>query len=225
MLVRYIAFLWLLLAVPIMAAEGHYRIDTNNSHIRVLTDKSGLFGGMGHHHVVNINNLAGEVQISAQKAGHVSLVLKPEDFLLDDAADIARYPEHFKKPVPEKSIKATRKNMLGKKLFEVTRFPEILVQISVADVLAKEAVFDLSLQVKDQTVELRVPGVLEIADGQLRAQAVFVSSNPALGLPVFRALAGAMAVGKKLEFEVDVRAGLIGPEVVNSREGDKNKGF
>ena len=138
--------------------------------------------------------------------GQVTLVLKPEDFLLDDAADIARYPAQFKNPVKEKTIQATRNNMLGKKLFDVANFPEIRVHIQVPDVLAAEVMFDMTLNVKGQTIALRVPGKLAVSDGQLRATTAFTSSNPTLGLPVFKALGGAMAVGKKLAFEVDVLA-------------------
>ena len=206
MLIRCITLLFLCWVMPVMAQEGRYQIDTENSYIRVLTDKSGIFGAMAHYHVVTINSLSGEVQTTDEKTGQVSLSVSPEDFLLDDDVNTKLYPELFKKPVKDSAVEGTRKNMLGKKLFDIVNFPDIDVMIAVADISLGDVVFDVTLQVRGQKIELQVPGKLVMNDGKLHAEAKFTTSNPELGLPVFKALAGSIAVGKKLEFEVNVVA-------------------
>lgn len=199
-----------LLAQPVFAeienTPSEYKIVPEQSTIRIITDKRGLAAAAAHQHVVSIKNLSGSVVFDGESTGSAKMIIYPERFLVDDAQERSLYPDIFTKPVPDKAIRGTRKNMLGKKLLNAKMFPEIGVLLDLASLQGTEAMFNVEITIQDRKIALTLPGSLKIEKNALHANASFKLSNNDLGLKVFSALFGSISVGHELQFHVDLVA-------------------
>lgn len=187
-------------------AQGDYIIDSDLSSIRIITDKGGIAAAAAHQHIISIKNISGTVSYAGSGQGTAEFRFAPEQFLVDDEEERKLYPEVFTKPVPEKAIKGTRKNMLGKRLLHATEYPNIEVSIELVSLEGESAVYQTAIKIKDQLIEHTLPGSLVLTEESLQATATFNLSNPELGLKIFSALFGAISVGHDLQFMVDINA-------------------
>lgn len=201
------AFLGLLMlnAQPALA-QTSYTFEPESSNIRIITDKGGLAAAAAHQHIISIQNIVGEATYSSEGHGSASFIIRPQEFVVDDAAERALFPDVFKKNVSGKAIKGTKKNMLGEKLLHASKFPEIKVSIKLASLSGESADYIADIAIKNEINTLNIPGTLIFSGDSLRATATFKLANPDLGLKVFSALLGAISVGHDLKFMVDIVA-------------------
>lgn len=201
----------LVLSAQTTQAQSSYTIDTASSYIRVITDKGGIAAAAAHQHIVSINNIVGEANYSSEGHGDASFIIRPQDFVVDDDAERALFPDVFKKKVSDKAIRGTKKNMLGQKLLHAAKFPEIKVNIKLASLNGESANYVAEIAIKNELKTLTIPGTLVFTGEQLRATATFNAANPDLGLKIFSALLGTISVGHELKFMVDIVANKATP--------------
>ncbi len=199
---------WLVIASSIglspLSRAAEFQIDPENSYIHVITDKSGALKGLAHNHVVSLLPLAGKV--SFDDIASVSLTFKPTLFTVDTPENMAMYPDIWEKTVSENAAVGTKENMLGKKLLYAEKYPDVNVVLTLHSLNDNDALFNANIQLKNNNLNLRIPGQLNATDSQLSAQADFELTNEQLKLEPFKAMGGAMMVGKQLRFIVVINA-------------------
>jgi hypothetical protein len=204
---------WLVIASSIglspLSRAADFQIDPENSYIHVITDKSGALKGLAHNHVVSLLPLAGMVSFESINTASVSLTFKPTLFTVDTPENMAMYPDIWEKTVSENAVVGTKENMLGKKLLYAEKYPNVNVVLTLHSLTGNDALFNANIQLKNNNLNLRIPGQLSVTDSRLSAQADFELTNEQLKLEPFKAMGGAMVVGKRLRFVVVINAKVL----------------
>ncbi len=197
---------------PVLAAgkTGRYSVDPQQSVIHIYTGKAGIMRRFGHRHIISAVDISGDVFFQPGADSYARLVLTPESFVVDEPAARAAAGKPFQSDVKEDDRLRTRKNMLSDALLDVKNYPEIKVDIELANYDGDMAEFDIGVHLKDQAFSFRIPGALAMEGGTLRASATFDLDHKEIGLKPFSAAGGAIRVAKKLHFDVRILAYLMG---------------
>jgi polyisoprenoid-binding protein YceI len=203
--------LGLIASLSTVTLATDYRIDSDASYIHVFTDRAGPLKALSHYHVIELAPISGQFSFTHNQPATAELTLEPASFRVDAPEATALYPDIWSKAVSEGAAKGTQKNMLSKKLLFAEAFPEIKVSIALAPLKriegnATTVTFQTRITLKDSEFEFSIPGTLETTPDALIAQASVQISHKDLGLKPFKAGAGAIAVGKELNFLVYIHA-------------------
>jgi len=196
-------FVFCLFAANSVYADTEFIVDSSASSIRIITDKSGVASAAAHQHVVAIKNINGRLSLNTNTA---VLSMRPEGFIVDSPEDRVLFPEVFNNDISESAVKGTLKNMLGRKLLNAAKYPLITVDLTLFELNGENAVLDAVVNIQERKVPLKLTAIMSHADKALRVKSMFSLSNKDLGLKVFTAFFGSIAVGKKLVFYVDITA-------------------
>jgi hypothetical protein len=189
---------------PAAPAEA-YAVVGSRLTVRVFRD--GPMQKMGHTHLITSGALAGEIALREPlAASRFSLRLPLESLVVDDPAARAEAGGEFAAPVPAKDAEGTRRNMLGPKLLDAARQPELrLVAESVtAAPGGYEARVRVSLAGQERVVA--APFTVAVTDGVLKAHAEFTLTHGDLGLQPFNVALGALKVRDGFEVALDLEA-------------------
>jgi len=211
--------LWLFFAGVIfwhssaLAQPTTYVVDPVGSTVHIYTDTSGLLGTFGHKHLISITGISGEVRVAEQES-HAKLIVRPDNFLVDDDAERARAADpEYREPVSERVRTGTRKNMLGKQVLDSTNYPEISVSVQL-DRLSASPLLQLSVNILGEEHRLQVPAILDVNQESIRASGYFELKHSDLGMEPFSAAGGMLKVSEKLriQFEILAKAQIQGSE-------------
>jgi len=182
-------------APPLPVAAAHYRIRGAESHLRILVFKGGPLAQFGHNHVITAGKIQGDVYLTPDihKAGfHLtvpvqSLVVDPPAARKEEGGDFASSPS------PE-AVAGTRKNMLGPKVLDAQRYPDIDIR-SVA-VTGPDWAPDITVRITLHGVsrDLTVPVSLQHGDGRVTATGVFKLNQSDFGITPFAVMGGGLQV-------------------------------
>jgi len=182
--------------------DGLYALDPAASSVSVHVYRAGLLGGLGHNHTVAHRSLSGCARV-AEDGGRidVSLAFPVAEFEVDDAEDRRAAGEAFPVPVPEDDIEATRENMLGERLLDAGRQPEIRLRATdvVGDWPDYDAGFEIGIAGSRQA--LSFPVTLEQNGERVTARGARPVEHDELGLKPFTAALGTLRVAKEMDFE------------------------
>jgi hypothetical protein len=182
-----------------------YEVAGSRLEIRVFRD--GPMQKMGHTHLITSDALTGEIALREPLAASgFTLRLPLESLVVDDPGARAEAGGEFAAPVPAKDAEGTRRNMLGPKLLDAARQPEMhLVAESVtAAPGGYEARVRVSIAGQERVVV--APFTVAIEGGVLKAHAEFSLTHGDLGLQPFNVALGALKVRDEFEVELDLEA-------------------
>ena len=186
-----------------------FEIIPDQSSIHIITDRSGLLSKLAHLHIVSVSDLTGNIIYSPEQAsGTAILGMNVTDFIVDKPSERNQYPDYFKDQRSESDIQGTRKNMLGNKLLHAEKHPVVEVAVKLLAYNKETSLADLELKInlKGKQFTVNRNANLEVNDNELSVNSEFELSNTELGLKPFTAAAGAMVVGKRLKFYVNLKA-------------------
>lgn len=203
---------------PVMTAPAsarQYVVDPQASRIRFIVRRGGTLARLGHNHVILARQIDGRIHVADDPARSVlGLTLPVDGFEVDPADERAALGEGFG-PVPESAVKGTRINMLGARVLDAARFPE--VRVDTVRVQPRGGVLDITVRIhlhgaaRDVTVPVDV-----VRDGaMLRARAGFPIRQSDFGMTPLSVLGGALQV----EDGVEVRMVLVAREVARQASG------
>jgi polyisoprenoid-binding protein YceI len=206
-----IKILVLLVTISSASFATNYAIDTSASYIHVFTDRTGPLKALSHYHVIELAPISGQFSFSYNQTSEAEFMLDPSSFRVDAPEITELYPDVWSKHVSESAARGTKKNMLSKKLLFAEVFPKIQVAVALEPLDFFEGstatvTFQTRITLKDSEFEFSIPGTLETTPDALIAQASVQISHKDLGLKPFKAGAGAIAVGKELNFLVYIHA-------------------
>jgi hypothetical protein len=190
-----------------LPAPGEYRIDSGASELRLLVYRAGPLANLGHNHVMVNRALTGVVQIGAGvSASSLSLRMRADDFVIDDAQSRQEEGGDFPGEIPEDAKAGTRRNMLSSAVLNAAEFPEIAVRSTSLTGTLNELNADLEITAAGHTSRISVPLSLQGDAHHFTAMGLMELRQTALGLTPYSLLHGALQVqdAMQLKFKITV---------------------
>jgi polyisoprenoid-binding protein YceI len=142
----------LLLSAPIAHATT-YELQAGLSEIVIKVYKGGAFKALGHSHIISTRDVTGTINWNKTNLQETDfeLVIPVDSFRVDDPELRRQAGKAFTKDVDDSARKGTRKNMLGEKVLDVSRFPKINVR--------SKSIKQRKTSELDVAIELKIHGI------------------------------------------------------------------
>ncbi|HTU64696.1 MAG TPA: YceI family protein [Steroidobacteraceae bacterium] len=196
--------------VPAGAAEWH--VVPEESLLQILVYRGGAMARLGHNHVISSHQVAGTVYVTGdplQTRFDVSIPVN--ELTVDEPAMREMNGADFPPGVPQSARDGTRTNLLSEALLNGAVFPAI--RLRATDVIEAANGYDIGVEItlKDQSHAVRVPVVVERAEGSLKATGEFTLKQSELGLQPFSVAMGTLVVldEMKVRFDVTAKSGSV----------------
>jgi len=191
--------------------SGSYTIDTGNSILRVYVGRDGPLARMGHNHVVHTTGLLGQINLAANpEESTANFAFPVSSFVVDDQSErdraAAESREGFDTQPGRRAIEGTRENMLSDDVLNGTAYTIIAARITTVSVADSDWNFAIELDIVGSTVNLELPAQVAVSRSTITVDADFSLNHADLGLSVFTALGGSLAVAEQLDFELHIEA-------------------
>lgn len=180
-----------------------YVVDPIASNVHIYVYRDGAAARYGHNHILSVPRFEGYVQLLSEKVRDARFELRVPlaELVIDDPALRAATGGSFAGERSAGDIEGTRANMLGPKLLDAEKFPQMRLRslklegdwpLPVADV-------EITLRgvTRTQPVLLRV----ERGEDKLTVRGEFVLRQTDYGITPFSALGGLMRVADPLAVE------------------------
>ena len=190
-----------------LPAPGEYRIDSGTSELRLLVYRAGPLANLGHNHVMVNRAVTGAVQIGAGvSASSLSLRVRADDFVIDDAQSRQEEGGDFPGDIPEDAKAGTRRNMLSTAVLNAAEFPDITVKSTSLTGTLNELNADLEITAAGHTSRISVPLSLQGDAHHFTAVGLLELRQTTLGLTPYSLLHGALQVqdAMQLKFKITV---------------------
>jgi hypothetical protein len=192
-------------ALRALPAPGEYKIDSDNSELRLLVYRGGPLSKLGHNHVMVNRELSGIVRIAdGISASSFSLRVPVTGFLVDDAQARLEEGGDFPGDIPPDAKAGTRRNMLSAAVLNAAEFPDITVK-SVAlagtlDALSAE----LEISVAGHSSRICAPLHLQGDTHRVTATGSLQLRQTALGLTPYSLMRGALQVQDTMQLKFKI---------------------
>ena len=205
--------LWTLCPPPGAAADpvAEYRVVSDESEFRVLVFSAGALGRLGHNHVISSKALEGRVQVGESPYDSTLELSVPIDSLVVDPPEArAAAGRGFETEVDDADRQGTRENMLGRKLLQAERYPEVrIVSESISGEFPRMTV-QARIEVKGSPHVVELPVSVAFHGDRLIAVGRTKISHAELGLDPFTAGFGTLRVANEMIFRYRVVAEKVG---------------
>lgn len=187
-----------------------YRIREDLSDVRFLVYRAGPLARLGHNHVIQARVIDGEILLAAGlTASSVHLRLSVAGFQVDSAEARREEGEDFATEPDADAIAGTRRNMLGDKVLDAARYPEILIESKAITGPAWQPDITLRIRLHGIEKELSVPVALELRNDQIVAIASFPIRQTDFGITPLSVLGGGLQVADTLRVRLRLVANLV----------------
>lgn len=201
-------------AAPNAALATRYRVDPQESSLRILVYRGGTMARLGHNHVISSGDLQGQIWrgATAESSGF-ELEVPVNTLIVDDNAARAEEGEDFPLNVSEDAKAGTKANMLRPTLLDGERYAEISIRATRITGSASSPDVVASMRIKDQTREIRLPVTLTETDSALAVQGSFEIRQSDFGITPLSIAMGALTVQDtvKIKFRLVAKAAPASP--------------
>jgi polyisoprenoid-binding protein YceI len=192
---------------PAAAETERYEVDAERSRLILRVYRDGPLAALGHNHVIAVHGLEGSVRWHPDpEQCSVALRFAVAALGVDEPELRAAAGADFATPLDEAARTGTRRNMLGPRLLDADRFPEITLVSKSISGSASAPRIALRAYVAGRDVLLDVPAQLWRDAEGIRATGAFELRQTTLGLTPFSTLLGALRVADTLQVQFDIRA-------------------
>ncbi len=182
-------------------------IDSEQSWIRVLIYRAGLFSGLGHNHVIASNNLSGTMHCNDQVTDTRVYLSFPVESLVVDTSDIRKLEgDDFAKPVSDKDIKSTRNNMLGSKLLDAKSHALIEIRTTAVEGTVDSLVVTADMTVAGHTNSISFPARAVLSGNQITITGIVTIAHKDLGLKRYSVAFGTLKVHENITVRFEIVA-------------------
>jgi hypothetical protein len=191
-----------------------YRVDENQSELRVLVYRAGPLARFGHNHVIVNRAVRGSVSVADAAAGGsvFSLTMPAAGFVVDDAQSRREEGVDFAAEVPDDARTGTLHNMLSTAMLDADEFPVILISGVVAAAShgaeSGEMTAVVAFSVAGHESKIEVPFALQIDAARLAATGTLELRQSALGLTPYSLMLGALQVQDTMTLKFKIVADL-----------------
>ena len=191
-----------------IAEPGHYTVDSEQSWVRVLVYRGGLMSRLGHNHTVDVAVAGSGEATNDNHSITGSLRMMVNEMVVDAPTSRDAEGDEFPGHLKPKDIDGTRDNMLGRKLLDASRFPDIVVTCQRIGELDGVRVAELLVTLKGVEWPLQVPVDVAEENGKLTVRGSFPLSHQQIGLKPFKAALGALRVRNEMQIKFEIVASV-----------------
>ena len=215
MATKFPIFLLLLsvISAPPGLVAADFSIDTKASQVVIRVYRAGILKGFGHNHIVSTSTINGQISYDPGHANDArfSLTLPVSSFEIDNRQLRAQAGEQFSAEVDDSAREGTRKNMLGKKVLQARRFPEVSIASGlITRTWSQRYDVELNISIRGVTHTLIVPVELSEDGDTLIASSSFSLAQSDFGITPLKAALGSIAVGDNLDIDARIVARKTG---------------
>lgn len=206
-----LALVALLFSAP-MTQAATYEVQAGQSRIVIQVYKHGMFKILGHNHIISTRDVRGTVNWNNAKPQDTrfGLVIPVNGFRVDDPELRKQAGKGFTKDIGDDARKATRKNMLGKKVLDVLHFQNIVIRSrSIKQVDASRFDVTIELQIHGINKTVTVPVIYEQTTGAISIKGRFSLLQSEYGIKPLSVAFGAIVV----EDKIDIRFLLVARKI------------
>ena len=191
-----------------------YRIDSESSWLRVLVYRGGILRGLGHNHVISLNDLAGKVSVPQDPLqATLMLEFKVADLVVDETGSRALEGDDFRGQISQKAIAGTRVNMLGKKLLQGEQFSSIQIRSGQITGSMPNIEIQATVFVKAAKFTVAFPARVTLSQESFVASGEAEIRHAEIGLSPFKAGFGTLKVRDTLVLKYEISGlQIIAPE-------------
>jgi YceI-like domain len=190
-----------------------FRIDENQSELRILVYRAGPLARLGHNHVMVNRAIRGTVNWADEPGASVfSLIIPAAGFVVDDAQARSEEGPDFSGEIPEDAKSGTLHNMLSAAVLDADEFPSITINSVAAAgapgesggapgattpaVAPGTAVLraTVAISVAGHESQLEVPFTLQTDSSRLSASGSMELRQSTIGLTPYSLMLGALQV-------------------------------
>jgi hypothetical protein len=189
-----------------------YRIDENQSELRILVYRAGPLAHFGHNHVIVNHAILGAVNLADVPGDSAFWLTVPvAGFVVDDVQARREEGGDFAGDIPDDAKSGTLHNMLTAALLNADEFPEIAVR-SVAESGTRAAsgagalTATVAISVAGHESAVDVPLTLQVDSHRLSATGSLELRQTALGLTPFSLMLGALQVQDAMTIKFEIVA-------------------
>lgn len=189
------------------AQATRYSIRSDLSDVRFLVYRAGRLATLGHNHVVQPGTIAGEIHLATDfHRSSFSLVIPVAGLHVDDPGSRSVEGQDFATPPDAEAIARTTRNMLGDKVLDAARFPQI--DIRSLGLVGPAWAPDVSLRIRLRGVErdMTVPVAIDLQGDRLVVTAVFEIRQTDFGITPLSVLGGALQVADTVRVRMRIVA-------------------
>lgn len=118
-------------AASASAGESVYRLDSDESAVWVLVDKTGPLAAAGHRHVITAGKLHGFALVHSTTSAHGQVRFPVAALSVDPPAAMARF--HVDEKFSAEDRAGTRRHMLGASVLDARVYPQVWLKVRLAD--------------------------------------------------------------------------------------------
>jgi hypothetical protein len=189
-----------------------YRVDENQSELRILVYRAGPLARFGHNHVIVNHAIRGAVSL-ADAAGESVFWLKVPvaGFVVDDLQARREEGADFAGDIPDDAKSGTLHNMLSAALLNADAFPVITVNSVAASAAqvrpgAGALTATVAISVAGHESKVGVPLTLSVDSRRLSATGTLELRQSVLGLTPYSLMLGALQVQDAMTIKFDIVA-------------------
>jgi polyisoprenoid-binding protein YceI len=178
--------------------------------LTILVYRGGSMARLGHNHVIASHHLTGSVFVTDDPTQiRFDLQIPVNELTVDEPAMREQSGVDFTAAVPQTARDGTRKNLLSEALLDGEKYQSIGLRATDVVVAGDGFEVGVSISLKDQVHQVRVPLTLTHKPGALVASGEFPLKQSELGLKPFSVAMGTLVVldEMRVHFEVSAREG------------------
>jgi hypothetical protein len=189
-----------------------YRVDENQSELRILVYRAGPLARFGHNHVIINHAIRGAVSLADAPGDSVFWLNVPvAGFVVDDPQARREEGADFPGDIPDDAKSGTLHNMLSAAVLDADQFPVITVKSAAASAAqdhsgAGALTATVAIGVAGHESTVGVPLTLHVDSRRLSATGSLELRQSALGLTPFSLMLGALQVQDAMTIKFEIVA-------------------
>jgi hypothetical protein len=188
-------------------ATGTYILEEGDPQLRILVFRAGPLAALGHNHVISHRRLRGEILLEPdQTRFHIAVPVA--GFEVDRPELRAEAGAGFERVPDPADAEATRENLLGERVLDVRRHQLIGLAGDLPARGPGRHRVPVRISLQGREIIREVPVQVSLAGDRLTAEGEFRLSHGELGLVLFTALGGLLAVAEEMTVRFHLTARL-----------------
>jgi polyisoprenoid-binding protein YceI len=159
---------------------------------------------LGHNHLVEVRGLRGALRRLNGGGGLAQLGFRVDEMRVDDPAARALAGSDFAQTPDAAAVTGTRANMLGEKVLNAARWPEIQVSARIADLAAAQPLADIQVSLHGVGRRYQTPVRIQASPGRVSVTGSLFLRQSDFGMAPFSVLGGALQVRDAIEVDFRV---------------------
>jgi len=176
-------------------------LDTGQSRIVLRVYRGGRLAKLGHNHVLEVTDLHGSLRQLDSGGGLADLAFGVEGIMVDDARARESAGDEFAQQPGPGAVAGTRRNMLGDKVLDAARWPEVRILARIGNLAEPEPVAEVYVSVRGVSHRYVTPVSVEMRDSETRVSGTLTVRQSDFGIQPFSVLGGALLVRDEIQAE------------------------